>query len=361
MTIRDMEKKVGITSANIRFYEKEGLLTPKRNKDNNYRTYSEEDVELLRKIKILRMLGISVRDICLLIHSEMELSNVIQKRREELRCEAENLKEMDKLCKVILEEEMQFDTMDCVGLEKEVVTLSDRLDYIIHGDVTKELISKKKMNSIMMWMLLWAFLSNACITFLTAEWMCAGASGLTKMFWPVIVICIFSAFAVAWTAKPGVQIVVFQLVSLTWIPILLMFLKWITRSGEYVILRNGGIRIFVAFAFAVIILRILSETKMFQKLWNVYLLMLVFSLIAAKIISYSVNISYVLSTILITVFVLYMSTVWVQVNRGDGVINKYFVITTVTGILNFIVRMLNYHSIGMEKGYGRQDLWKEDK
>ena len=151
MTIRDMEKKVGITSANIRFYEKVARL--ERNEDNNYRTYSEEDVELLRKIKILRMLGISVRDICLLIHSEMELSNVIQKRREELRCETENLKEMDKLCKVILEEEMQFDTMDCVGLEKEVVTLSDRLDYIIHGDVTKELISKKKMNSIMMWML----------------------------------------------------------------------------------------------------------------------------------------------------------------------------------------------------------------
>ena len=79
------------------------------------------------------------------------------------------------------------------------------------------------------------------------------------MFLPVIVICIFSAFAVAWTAKPGVQIVVFQLVSLTWIPILLMFLKWITRSGEYVILRNGGIQIFVAFAFAVIILRILQK------------------------------------------------------------------------------------------------------
>lgn len=44
MTIRDMEKKVGITSANIRFYEKEGLLNPKRNKDNNYRTYSEEEL-----------------------------------------------------------------------------------------------------------------------------------------------------------------------------------------------------------------------------------------------------------------------------------------------------------------------------
>ena len=56
-----------------------------------------------------------------------------------------------------------------------------------------------------------------------------------------------------------------------------------------------------------------------------------------------------------------MSAVWVQVNRGEGDINKYLVITTVTGMLNVIVRMLNYQSIGMEKGYGRQELWEEDK
>ncbi len=32
MTIKDMEKEVGITSANIRFYEKEGLLNPTLNR-----------------------------------------------------------------------------------------------------------------------------------------------------------------------------------------------------------------------------------------------------------------------------------------------------------------------------------------
>ena len=35
MTIKEVEKKLNITRANIRFYEKEGLLQPKRC-DNEY-------------------------------------------------------------------------------------------------------------------------------------------------------------------------------------------------------------------------------------------------------------------------------------------------------------------------------------
>lgn len=361
MTIRDMEKKVGITSANIRFYEKEGLLNPKRNKDNNYRTYSEEDVEILRKIKILRMLGISVQDIRLLIHSEEDLSSVIEKRRAELCREKESLKEIDKLCKCILEERMQFDTMDCVELEKKVVTFSERLDYIINGDVTKEIITKKKMNVIMMWMLLWAFLSDAVITFFSVGFMLSGESGLMKMVWPVIIISVFSAFAVAWTAKPGIQIVVFQLIALSWIPILLIILQWITKSESILILRNGTMLLFTIFAITAIIMRVLSETEIVKKLWEVDAIMVLYSLIAAKIVSYSIGTNYIVSIFIILIFVLYMSAVWVQVNRGEGDINKYFVITTVTGMLNVIVRMLNYQSIGMEKGYGRQELWEEDK
>ena len=40
MKINDVEKLLGITKANIRFYEKEGLLTPGR-MENGYREYSE--------------------------------------------------------------------------------------------------------------------------------------------------------------------------------------------------------------------------------------------------------------------------------------------------------------------------------
>ena len=46
-----------MTRANIRFYEQEGFLSPARGA-NNYRIYSEEDVETLRKLKLLRQLGL---------------------------------------------------------------------------------------------------------------------------------------------------------------------------------------------------------------------------------------------------------------------------------------------------------------
>jgi len=51
MKIKDVEKQVGISKANIRFYEEEGLIHPARNQENNYREYSETDVEQLRKLK----------------------------------------------------------------------------------------------------------------------------------------------------------------------------------------------------------------------------------------------------------------------------------------------------------------------
>ena len=47
MKINEVEERVGITKRNIRFYEKEGLLTPQRNSDNGYRDYGEEEVEVL--------------------------------------------------------------------------------------------------------------------------------------------------------------------------------------------------------------------------------------------------------------------------------------------------------------------------
>ena len=43
MTIREIEALSGMTRANIRFYESEGLLTPSR-AENGYRDYSQSDL-----------------------------------------------------------------------------------------------------------------------------------------------------------------------------------------------------------------------------------------------------------------------------------------------------------------------------
>lgn len=80
MTIKDVEKLVGITKANIRYYENEGLISPKRNDTNNYRDYSEQDVEQLERIKVLRVLGVPISDIRELKDGKATLDNVMANR-----------------------------------------------------------------------------------------------------------------------------------------------------------------------------------------------------------------------------------------------------------------------------------------
>ncbi len=59
MTIKEVEQQAGITKANIRFYEKGGLLNSTRG-SNNYREYSAKDIEYtsLLILPLNRLLGI---------------------------------------------------------------------------------------------------------------------------------------------------------------------------------------------------------------------------------------------------------------------------------------------------------------
>ncbi|MDE6142002.1 MAG: MerR family transcriptional regulator, partial [Bacilli bacterium] len=59
MFINEVCHAVGLTKKSIRFYEENGLLTPKRDNSNDYRIYSQSDIEKLKKIKFLRELNVS--------------------------------------------------------------------------------------------------------------------------------------------------------------------------------------------------------------------------------------------------------------------------------------------------------------
>ena len=97
MTIKDMEQQVGITKANIRFYEKEGLLSPARG-ENNYRDYTEEDREVLEKIKYLRTLGVPVSDIRSFQQGKRSLAQLLQERECQLREEEAAISRMKLVC-----------------------------------------------------------------------------------------------------------------------------------------------------------------------------------------------------------------------------------------------------------------------
>ena len=61
--INEVETLAGITKKNIRFYEAQGLLSPARNSENGYRDYGEEDVRVLRRIKLFRKMGLPIEEI----------------------------------------------------------------------------------------------------------------------------------------------------------------------------------------------------------------------------------------------------------------------------------------------------------
>ena len=70
MKINEVEAAVGVTKKNIRFYEEEGLITPSREPGNGYRSYSQADVERLRRIKLLRKLDVPLAEIRQMLEGE---------------------------------------------------------------------------------------------------------------------------------------------------------------------------------------------------------------------------------------------------------------------------------------------------
>ncbi|ELB7517775.1 MerR family transcriptional regulator [Listeria monocytogenes] len=60
-SIGEFSELVGIPSSTLRFYEKEGLITP-RDK-NNLRTYSEEDANWLKFLLHLKGAGLSIEEL----------------------------------------------------------------------------------------------------------------------------------------------------------------------------------------------------------------------------------------------------------------------------------------------------------
>ena len=60
MRTGEVEKLTEIKEANIKFYEREGLINPRRN-GNGYRDFSAEDVKRINQIKTLRMLEVPIQ------------------------------------------------------------------------------------------------------------------------------------------------------------------------------------------------------------------------------------------------------------------------------------------------------------
>ena len=62
-TIHDVAALLGISADAIRLYEKEDLVTPKRNPQNSYRYYGFEEIHRIMAISLYRKLGVGIAQI----------------------------------------------------------------------------------------------------------------------------------------------------------------------------------------------------------------------------------------------------------------------------------------------------------
>ena len=98
MKINEVEQLVGVTKRNIRFYEKEGLLSPGRNKEHGYRDYGEADVTVLRQINLLRKLDVPLEEIRRMQQGALTLTDGLRRHMIQLERQQQNLATMQRLC-----------------------------------------------------------------------------------------------------------------------------------------------------------------------------------------------------------------------------------------------------------------------
>ena len=115
MTIKDVEKLTGLTAKSIRYYESKNLIAVARNEENSYRSYTEEDVNRLRWIKMFRYLDFSIEEIGTLL--EMNEAEI----KEALRQKADTFSKHKNLC------EDKQELLD--GIHKAVVEFD--IDYLM--------------------------------------------------------------------------------------------------------------------------------------------------------------------------------------------------------------------------------------
>ena len=99
MQINEVIQKVDLTKRAIKYYEEQGLISVNKDK-NGYRNYSEEDVKTLKEISVYRKLGISIKDIKVLLNTKDKqlLENIYKEKLSKIK---ENQKEIDSLRKFI--------------------------------------------------------------------------------------------------------------------------------------------------------------------------------------------------------------------------------------------------------------------
>ena len=167
MKINEVEALVGITKKNIRFYEAEGLLAPHRNSENGYRDYGEAEVDALRRIKLLRKLGVPLEEIRRMQSGGHTVGDGMRRHLVTLERERENLEQSIRLCSALTDRQERLEDLDAGAILAEMEAMEQSgttFQNKQHEDVRVRYVAPVAVTVLMVllmlgliWLFLWAF------------------------------------------------------------------------------------------------------------------------------------------------------------------------------------------------------------
>lgn len=120
MQVNEVIKQVDMTKRAIKYYEEVGLLSVNKD-ENGYRNYTEEDIKILKEISVYRKLGISIKDIKVLL--EGKNNDLLKSIYEEKISKLDSYKnEIDVLKEFIENNDVEniYNTLDYETLGKAI-------------------------------------------------------------------------------------------------------------------------------------------------------------------------------------------------------------------------------------------------
>ena len=101
--IKDVIKITGLSRRTLQYYDEQGLVSPKRTKEN-YRLYDKKDLSKLWRLLLYKEMGFQLEDIAVLIERpEEETRWILEERLISIHAEIEKLSRMYHFTEKILE------------------------------------------------------------------------------------------------------------------------------------------------------------------------------------------------------------------------------------------------------------------
>ena len=93
--INDISKLAGISTRTLRYYDTIGLLMPSKIADNNYRLYSEKEIDTLQQILFYKELGFSLSEIKDIVNDDnFDFLEALYFHKEKLQLKQERLSKL---------------------------------------------------------------------------------------------------------------------------------------------------------------------------------------------------------------------------------------------------------------------------